>query len=257
MGRQIIIGKEGNQPFPIGDPKVSRRHAVLNIDDQGRIMLIDNDSTNGTYIYNGQTFERLYPRQSYAVTGDSMIQLGPDTRFHVRRLLAPAVNVVPGGQRPPQPGGGVKKTEQAKPKRVNIKGLRLVSEYYTNRKMELESKAGMVNNLKSCTILITMIAGVVGTCISNMSDMDKSRAMTATILSLILAVVLMVVLLMVVSNFNKKIIRERTANEKAYAVKYCCPECGVSFRGKIYENILSEGRCPKCKSEYYDSDLKK
>lgn len=257
MGRQIIIGKEGNQPFAIGDPKVSRRHAVLNVDDQGNLMLIDNNSTNGTYIYNGTCFERLYPQQTYRVTGDSMIQLGPDTRFHVRRLLNPSVN----GAAPQKPAGqqqtqGNKPAQPKPPKRVNIKGLRLVSDHYNAKKMQLESKAGMVNNLRSCTILITMVAGVVGTCISNMSDMDKSKAMTATILSLVLAIVLMVVLLMVINNFNKKIILERAANDKAYAVKYCCPECGASFRGKIYENILSERKCPRCKVEFYDSDLK-
>ena len=41
---QIIIGKEGNQPFQIGDPKVSRQHAILNIEEVSKEMqLIDNN----------------------------------------------------------------------------------------------------------------------------------------------------------------------------------------------------------------------
>lgn len=80
--------------------------------------------------------------------------------------------------------------------------------------------------------------------------------MLVTVLPIVLAVVLMIVLLIFINNYNKKLIKERNKNEHDYAVKYCCPDpdCHVSFRGKIYENILSERRCPRCKSEYYEKN---
>lgn len=85
MTKQIVIGKEGNQPFAIPDPKVSRRHAVLYVDEQGgRMMLMDIGSTNGTYLFNGNQFVRMTANQQYPVSGDTMIQLGPETRFHVK-----------------------------------------------------------------------------------------------------------------------------------------------------------------------------
>lgn len=253
MGKQITIGRGGNQPFAIHDPKVSTLHAFITVDDSGRMLIEDNDSTNGTYIYNGRVFERLYPNQPYKVTEDSMIQLGPDTRFHVRRLFNKIVN---GGTAGNDRKAEEEKKKQQKPKRVDIKELRRVSEFYNRRKMELESKGSTINNLRSCTILITMAAGVAGTCISNLSDMDKSKAVIATVLSLVIAIVLMVTLLLIINHNQKKLIVERNENEKFYAVKYCCPSCGKSFRGQIYENILSERMCPRCKAQFYESDNK-
>ena len=68
-----------------------------------------------------------------------------------------------------------------------------------------------------------------------------------------LAAVLFFILWYSINQHQSKIIRQRTQNEHDYAVKYCCPECHTSFKGKVYENILAEGRCPKCKAEYYES----
>lgn len=252
MARQIIVGKQGQQPFQILDPKVSRRHAILNIQDNGQIFLIDNDSTNGTYIYNGQTFVRIIPKEPIAVSPDSMIQLGPDTRFHVRKVLARV-----GGPAPAPngaPNGADRQPPKKQPKKYDITHLRKISDRYTAKKMELESKTGMINGLRSCTILVSLIAGAAPTIISHGSD--KKDMMLVTVLPIVLAVVLMIVLLIFINKYNKKLIKERNKNEHDYAVKYCCPDpdCHVSFRGKIYENILSERRCPRCKSEYYEKN---
>lgn len=253
MGRQIIIGKEGNQPFVLYDPHVSRRHAVLQIDDHERLFLIDNNSTNGTYIYNGYAFERIAPNTPYPITPESMIQLGPETRFHVRRLLSnPEKNGSLNGNKVVNSGNspGVPK------KRVDIRSLRKISEDYAERKMELESKAGSINGLRSLTILVSMVAGATGPVITQIAGLEGSSATAASLGSIGIGIVLMMVLLMVINKRNKKIIKERAANEKEYAVKYCCPACGASFRGKIYENVLSERQCPKCKIQYYDSEVK-
>lgn len=255
MSRQIVIGKEGNQPFAIQDPKVSRRHAYLNIGDGGQLQLIDNQSTNGTYIYNGSVFVRLYANQPYNVQPDSMIQLGPDTRFHVRRLLSPAVNAQPAAAAAPKPQPQPKK-EAPKPKKVDISSLRRISDRYNATKMEIETKTGTINGLRSCTILVSMLAGVGAKMFSPDLGFGENSEMIGILLSVLLAGVLMAILLLIINNFNKKLIKRRNDNEHDYAVKYCCPECGVSFRGKIYENILSERRCPRCKSEYYEKNPK-
>ncbi len=243
MNRQIVIGKEGTQPFAIHDPKVSRRHATLYIDETTQVMtLVDNGSTNGTYVYNGTSFVRLCANQPYTVTSDSMIQLGPDTRFHVRRLLASSSPAQV--KTPPKP---------QKPKRVDIKPLRRISERYNNEKMELESKTATINGLRSCTIIVSMAVGVVPQLMTSKFDFGENGAFWVAIISIGLGVILLVGLLILINRFNKKLISRRNKNEHDYAVKYCCPECGVSFRGKIYENILSERKCPKCKTEYYES----
>lgn len=50
--KDFIIGKEGNQafPIPVSKTRVSRQHARITIDDDGTWTLYDLNSTNGTYI---------------------------------------------------------------------------------------------------------------------------------------------------------------------------------------------------------------
>lgn len=241
--RQIVIGKEGNQPFVIADPNVSRRHAILSIDEVSkRMMLVDNNSTNGTYIYNGSGFVRLYANQPYSVTPDTMIQLGTETRFHVRRLLQQSLT-----PKPPQ--------EKSKSKKVDIKELRRVSEHYHSEKMRLEAKDKSINGLRSGTLIISLLSMGGGKLLA--SQILDENADNAETYSWLLGVGLAVVLFLILWNFinlrQSKIMRLRTKNDHDYAVNYCCPECHTSFKGKVYENILAEGKCPKCKTEYYES----
>lgn len=255
MNRQIIIGKEGNQPFAILDPKVSRRHAYLNVDSSGNMQLIDNQSTNGTYIYTGSEFVRLYANQPYSVSPDSMIQLGPDTRFHVRRLLS-SQNAGNAARSVSTHNPQRDTKEPQKPRRVDVSGLRVISDGYNTRKMELESKTGMINGLRSCTILVSMLAAGASGIISNRFNDSDNGQIISIALTVGIGALLIGVLLTIVNRYNSRLIRMRNENEHDYAVKYCCPECGLSFRGKIYENILSERRCPRCKSEYYEKSPK-
>ncbi|MCM1369433.1 MAG: FHA domain-containing protein [Candidatus Amulumruptor caecigallinarius] len=257
MKQQIIIGKNGNQPFTIADPNVSRLHAYLFVDESGKMEIVDNKSTNGTYIYNGREFVRLYPNQTYSVTLDTMIQLGPDTRFHVRRLLpespktriAPQVNnhapaQAPSLRRDPAP--------TKKIKRVDISHLRRISEEYNKQRMNLESKSGMINGLRSCSIIVTLLAGSAPTFLPKVLSGSEETETLAKVAGIVGGIILMAILLLIINRYNKKIIERRTANDKDYSIKYVCPECKVSFRGKIYENILAERMCPRCKTEFYE-----
>ena len=260
MSNQIIIGTQGNQPFAIPDHKVSRKHAVLNIHPNGQYFIVDNGSTNGTFIYDGANFVRLNPNQPYPVSPDTMIQLGPETRFHVRRLLEPrnpgqvAGHVHGAGHPHPQAAQQQRPVQQAQPqpkpqpKKVDISHLRQVSEHYDDEKMKIESKTGMINGLRGCTVVIMMLAGTLTTFFTG----EEGDKLMSGIIGFGIAAVLMVVLLWLINSFNKKLIQRRKENEQHYAVKYVCPECHVSFRGKIYENILAERSCPRCKTIFYE-----
>lgn len=239
----MIIGTQGNQPFSIPDSKVSRYHAVLERDQNGQYFIKDTNSTNGTFIYNGTNFVRLYPNQLYPVSPDTMIQLGPDTRFHVRKLI-PSHAQTPRGPQAPNP-----EPKKQQPKRVDISHLRYISENYDEQKLKLESKVGMINGLRGLTILISMLGAGAG---AMFGGEDK---VTSSIISIGIAVVLIAILLTFINSYNKKLMRMKKDNEQTYAVKYVCPECHVSFRGKIYENILAERSCPRCKTKYYDKNI--
>lgn len=47
----ILIGKQGTQPFPLTESSISRKHALFHHDPQTGVMTLkDNNSTNGTWI---------------------------------------------------------------------------------------------------------------------------------------------------------------------------------------------------------------
>ena len=90
--QKIIIGREGNQPFPITQDGVSGRHASLTIRTDGTWVLEDLNSTNGTYIRNKDfVFERVGRK---VIEKDTIIRLGSDDT--IRSLQFMAVRLVAG-----------------------------------------------------------------------------------------------------------------------------------------------------------------
>ncbi len=73
LNKEIILGKDGTQLFPITNIGVSRQHARISIRN-GAWHLEDMDSTNGTYIMdeNGD-YKRIGAKD---ITEDTVIRLG-------------------------------------------------------------------------------------------------------------------------------------------------------------------------------------
>lgn len=78
--KTIILGKEGNQPFPIKNDfdGVSRRHAKITINDYGDWFLEDLNSMNGTYVRDENTGDLVPVTGKKQITPMSFILLGPD-----------------------------------------------------------------------------------------------------------------------------------------------------------------------------------
>lgn len=243
--RQVVIGKQGNQPFPINDPNVSRIHATLYIDEMtGTLTLVDS-STNGTFIYNGTQFVRIPPHQKVNVRPDTMIRLGPETRFHISRLL------VQNGYHGHSGGHGGPKgpiEEKKPPKKVDISHLHEISEEYKRRKLELEGKLNTLNGMRSFTIVASVMASAGGGFLGSALGLDTVQS---GILIGVLLVVLVTTLMIIINTSVRKVSAAREENEHNYAVKFCCPKCHYPFKGRYYENILASG-CPnpKCKAEF-------
>lgn len=73
---EIVIGKQGEQKFPINNAGVSRRHARI-IVDNGHWILEDLNSTNGTFVRDEKGD---YQRVSRIEIGeDTMIRLGDES----------------------------------------------------------------------------------------------------------------------------------------------------------------------------------
>lgn len=75
--KEIIIGREGEQKFPINNPGVSRKHAKIAINDDGNWWLEDLGSENHTYIQQ-KTGEYVSIGKK-RITSNTNIRLGDET----------------------------------------------------------------------------------------------------------------------------------------------------------------------------------
>lgn len=227
---EILLGRHGNQSFPITHSSVSKRHALVTVDDHtGIIMLKDLDSVNGTYIMspNG-TYQCI---KSARVDRNTVVRLGIDKCFKIGDLLV--------SKNPPV-------------EEYNISHLRLVYEYYNNNKVEIETKTGNIMMyrmmaLSSSSIIMLLLNIFIPENILGDKVIESIIRVAVFIFAMVLA-------WQIVSVMNSNLIKRKHANEKYFKKKYTCPKCSYFFGPKLYENILAEGKCPNpaCRCKFVE-----
>ncbi len=225
---EILIGKHGNQPFPLTDSTISRQHAVLSVDTStGQILLRDNNSTNGTWIkMNDGTFKRIHGEVK--VRPETTIRLGAQYICTINQLL----------KKPESPA-------------IDISKLRDCYEKYMENKMSFEAKSSNIMMLRMASMSLgTIIALLIAVILPTDFVGDETVGMIIKGVSSLIAIGLAWFL---VDIMNKKLIRLKKENEETFKREYCCPKCGYHFGPKVYSNLLAEGKCPnnncKCKFE--------
>lgn len=241
--KQIIIGREGNQPFAINDEYVSRQHAIFTYDERTGLMTLTDKSRPevGTFIRMGNQFQQISQCNVDATTD---IRLGPFYTFRVGQLF----------QSPSTPKNP---TTPQKPKqeKVDIAYLRKVAENYEETKLNLEQKQASVQSLQSFGSLGLILSAAISGIIPKMLESGEGVAWYYMAIGPIIAGSFFIALQVYCMKAKKNIIFKKNKNEKNYKISFCCPKCHVPFAGKLYENILAEGKCPKCKVEFYDSKI--
>jgi len=78
---QVTIGRSPENVIIVPDPTVSRRHAVIRVED-GKLVLEDLGSTNGTYVYSQESggFEKI---EKVVLKPGMIIRLGEQTIVRV------------------------------------------------------------------------------------------------------------------------------------------------------------------------------
>lgn len=236
--RQIVIGKEGNQPFTIVDEYVSRQHAVFTFDEVTGVMTLTDRSSNGTFVRIGSQYQQISQCNVDVATD---VRLGPYYTFRIGQLFQ---------TQPPKPKSA---PSQPKVEKVDIVYLRKVAENYEATKTILEQQETTANNLRTLSTVFMSLGGVCGTFVT--LSIDGRNKWVAPVITISIVVIGIVSLITYCNKRLNTIRRKKKGNEKNYKISFCCPKCHVPFAGKLYENILAEGKCPKCKTEFYDSKI--
>lgn len=215
MARTIIIGKEGEQPFPITAGGVSRQHARLTISDDDQWLLEDLNSTNGTYIFDTetQTYERIQKR---IITPSTEIRLGSDAT--IRSMEFKAIQVA---------------KEDPNNFTYEFQDLQNKWQLLQEKKARMEQHVTRTSFLPAAASLILILATFCFP--SNWSATLRMNAMRA---------VMMVPALIspIINNSNKK--RLKRLNDEIKHTFVCPnPQC----RRPLSENEIIKGQCLVCK----------
>lgn len=239
--KQIIIGREGNQPFTIKDEYVSRQHAIFTYDETTGIMSLKDRSRSGTFIRMGNQFQQI---NQCDVNATTEVRLGPYFIFRIGQLFQKTVQ----GAKAKPP-----KTQPPKEEKVDIAYLRKVAENFENTKLKLEQKQATINGLRMLSLGGSLAGGVITPLI--IEKVGDNPPVFYKLIGPLVAFIFLLVLMVYCNKASKEITLKRNKNDKNYKINFCCPKCHVPFSGKLYENLLAEGKCPKCKVEFYDSKI--
>ncbi len=224
---EIIIGRQGNQPFPLDEASISRRHAILTIDQtNGTMRLRDNGSANGTWILTREgNFQRL--------SGETVV--GPESSVRLGAKVVVKVKDIIGKKEPPS---------------VDISNLQEVFNTYNENKLAIEAKQSNIMMLRMASLSSgAILGGVLGMLIPE--DLVGNRTVE-NLLKVVPMLVSLVVAWIIVDRKSKALINQKNQNEMYFKQHYCCPKCGFHFGPKVYSNLLAEGRCPNntCKVKF-------
>ena len=215
----IIIGKQGNQPFKLTESSISRQHALFHLDEAtGKMTLKDSNSTNGTWIFaKDGKFKRLLGEAPVGL--NTLVRLGATETFRIKDLLV-----------------------KISDKPVDISKLRIVYECYNQNKMNLESKT---SNIMMWRMASLSLGGIFAVMISLILPKEVAGNETISAIIKISGSILAIgISWFVVDMKSKGLIQKKDQNERYFKKNYCCPKCGFHFGLKLYENILAEGKCP-------------
>lgn len=222
----IIIGKQGNQPFKLTESSISRQHALFHLDEAtGKMTLKDSNSTNGTWILaRDGKFKRLVGEAPVGL--NTLVRLGASATFRIKDLLVKtSVKPVANDKKP-----------------VDISKLKIVYECYNQNKMSLESKTA---NIMMWRMASLSLGGIFAVMISLILPKEVAGNETISAIIKISGSILAIgISWFVVDMKSKGLIQKKDQNERYFKKNYCCPKCGFHFGLKLYENILAEGKCP-------------
>lgn len=229
---EIIVGKKGNQKVAITDSRVSRNHCKLTEQADGKFILEDLNSTNGTFVNGNSVLKTIVSR-------DTIIQLGPELKIKVADLVGSQVTGQPQNQPQKQPN-------QPKEPEVDYTAafnrLQYVYERYSNDKIALLKDARKKNQMRSLPMFAVGIVSLFLTIVPGLAPFRMYIVLIATGLAGWGA--------KVAFGTDVEFPEKMEALTKQFKIDYVCPKCG-NFLGDIpFENLRNRKTCGICKCNW-------
>ena len=210
----IRLGKATDNEVVADHPHVSRHHARLTRDQEGRLLLEDLGSTNGTFVNDAQVLRK------YVVPTDR-VRLGDASEWLVSEIL-----------------------KYNNDYSAEFELLKRVYDDYVNAKVKIQS----ANQFKTRLLqsLPFAIPGIVGVIVGFLGK----GSMTWFSVSLLITVCAPMIGIYLGAKQSARTPAQLQALANQFKIDYVCPKCGT-FLGEVpWESLRNRKQCPACKAKW-------
>ena len=210
----IRLGKATDNEVVADHPHVSRHHARLTRDQEGRLLLEDLGSTNGTFVNDAQVLRK------YVVPTDR-VRLGDASEWLVSEIL-----------------------KYNNDYSAEFELLKRVYDDYVDAKVKIQS----ANQFKTRLLqsLPFAIPGIVGVIVGFLGK----GSMTWFSVSLLITVCAPMIGIYLGAKQSARTPAQLQALANQFKINYVCPKCGT-FLGEVpWESLRNRKQCPACKAKW-------
>ena len=210
----IRLGKATDNEVVADHPHVSRHHARLTRDQEGRLLLEDLGSKNGTFVNDAQVLRK------YVVPTDR-VRLGDASEWLVSEIL-----------------------KYNNDYSAEFELLKRVYDDYVDAKVKIQS----ANQFKTRLLqsLPFAIPGIVGVIVGFLGK----GSMTWFSVSLLITVCAPMIGIYLGAKQSARTPAQLQALANQFKIDYVCPKCGT-FLGEVpWESLRNRKQCPACKAKW-------
>ena len=211
---ELIIGKKGNQPVPITEPTVSRKHCKVTVLGPNRYQIENLSQTTYTRV-DGKVIVKT------TATLDSKIELGPVYKTTLRNLISGKVN----------------------PEVVySIAHLKKIWDSFNQKNIEIDRTQRQINLIRSGGMIFTMGGGFI----AGLFELKTIGMLCAGI-----GVVAMIISFLFMK--KTETYEQRQKRIKEFKHQWVCPnpKCGKSINQPDFDMlVINLHQCPHCKCKY-------
>jgi len=218
---EIIVGRQGNQKIKINDSTVSRKHVRITSLPDGTYKIEDLGSAGGTYVDGMRIRQKI-------VSGDTVVQLGPNVKYKVKDLMPVPTPPPP----PPQP-------------EYSIDHLKDVWEEYERQLAAIQEERQEMGKKRMLPMMLSMASGALAPILATMIGTET--------LYITLPITAVCLMLYIIAYNQKDTGFEKQKEAKNRLIqKYVCPNPNCrKFVGMQDFVIMSQmPACPKCKAKW-------
>ena len=237
---EIIVGRRGEQSFPIMDRAVSGKHLKLTTMPDGNVQVEDLGSTNGTFIDGVRIIKKV-------VTRNTVVQMGPTFTFRISDVL-PEVKTVPttpsgeGSYIEPQTPQIPPKPEYDEEILCKFQNLENVWNKYQEEKINLQKSNASKGFMRMMPMFVLGGLGYLISCIPELAQFRTAITLAGLGLGIIITWI---------SYKSATTLPEQMEKlNQQFQIDYVCPKCKQFLGFSPFEGLKNRGQCSACKSKW-------